>query len=113
MPRHRLTLLIPIALISGLLAVGCGGGETSTSTTSESGSLTPEAASFYETCTDTFKGSAAKGQAEDTCGEARDILDDCLQEADAASGSAADAAAQTCEDFADSTISTLEQSAGT
>jgi hypothetical protein len=116
-------------LALGLIAAGCGGDddettsaapateattaaedttaeETTTAEDTGSEGSTPE--DVYNACIDAIEGTPVEETSKPACEQARDAFQQCIDSADAAGGSAGDAAAQLCQDAADQTIAGLK-----
>jgi hypothetical protein len=124
----RLAALAAV-LALGLVASGCGGGDDTTTvsvgdettttsteatTTGESTSTTADSTSgstpddVYNACLDAIEGTPVEESTKPACAQARDAFQQCIDQANAAGGSAGDTAAQLCQSAADQTIDGLK-----
>lgn len=120
-----LALLVGLFAV-GLIAVGCGDDSSTSSTpatsseestsdtssedTSSSDSGSVDAEGVYNACIDVIEGTPAEETAKTACEQARTGFEQCAQQAEAAGGSAAEAALKICQDAADQTIAALQSS---
>ena len=133
MRTNRWIVLLVGLLACGLLAAGCGDDEesssdapaateeaattedsaapaedTSTEETSDDSSEASSPEDVYNACLDVIEGTAAEESAQAGCEQARDAFQQCLDQAEAAGGDAAEAALKICEDGANQTVESLE-----
>lgn len=134
MRNNRWIVLLVGLLACGLLAAGCGDDDESTTTpaateetaaedttaaddteestteetTEDTGDTGATPDDVYNACVDVIEGTAAEEAALPSCEQARNAFEQCLQQAEAAGGDAADAALGICQQAADQAITTLE-----
>jgi hypothetical protein len=125
MPALRWLTTLGALLALGLLASGCGG-ETTTvtvgpSTTSTSGSSTSSASttasgttpeSVYNDCIDAINGTPAESTGQRTCEQTRDVLEQCIQQAQSVPQAAQASAIRLCDSAAQQAIDALKASGG-
>jgi hypothetical protein len=109
--RHWVAVLLAL-LAGGAVPGGCGGGsstetgaETATTVTTEGAT----AAGVYKACLEAIQGTPAEAIGEAGCRRARDGFAKCTERAaNAAEGTARDAAVAACQQTAEAATSALE-----
>jgi hypothetical protein len=116
MRTRKAAATLASALAFGLIVAGCGdsdetstvtiapGTSTSTDTTSSSGA-SPE--SVYNDCIDAIEGTPAESTGQTTCRQTRDVLEQCVQQAQSLPQAAQASAIQICESAAQQAIDGL------
>jgi hypothetical protein len=83
---------------------------TDTTSTESSGGTTPD--DVYNACIDAIQGTAAEQAGQAACEQAKNAFEQCIKQAEAAGGSAADTAMGICQQAAEQAVKSLESSGG-
>jgi hypothetical protein len=118
-------ILLAAVLACGLIAAGCGGSDSTTSSTAadtSTGATTGDSSTtettsgggataddVYNACLDVIKGTAAETAGQTACAQARDAFEQCASQAESTpEGSGRDLAIQACQDAADQATQALQ-----
>lgn len=118
MRREAVTMfVVGLLAIGGLAVAGCGGDDstdaTATTATTDTSVTEGDAAGgaspddVYNECTAAIEGTPAEATGEAACGQARDALQQCIDQAATLDGDAKEQALKLCEAAADQAIEQL------